>query len=351
MHPSACARRTAPALTLPLALAFALALVLTLLASPARAQASPLKDPALRALADAERYSDLERAAREHAARQPASVDAAVAMALVAADRREPKGLEAAADGARQCTQAQPQAAGCHYALGMVQAMRATQQGMMAALRLAGEVRQSLQRALELEPLLYPARELLMTYYLAAPSMAGGGIDKARALVDAAAALQPDHARLLRSALLAKESRFADAEREIAALKPAADAGFANGLRNAIANLAFAHVSDGRAQQSVPLFERLVHEFPRQAAGPYGLGRAMLALGKPDEAVRLMERARTMDGADRLPIDHRLGEALIAAGNKPAARIALQRFIDNARPGHTNPRNLEAARKLLAELA
>lgn len=70
--------------------------------------------------------------------------------------------------------------------------------------------------------------------------------------------------------------------------------------------------------------------------------------GQPDEAIKAFERARTLEGAERLPIDHRLGQALIAKGDKAGAKAALERFVQNKR---ANPRNIEDARKLLAGLA
>jgi predicted negative regulator of RcsB-dependent stress response len=96
------------------------------------------------------------------------------------------------------------------------------------------------------------------------------------------------------------------------------------------------------------IFEALQRDYPTHAAGPYGLGRVLLEQGQPDDAVKALERARTLDGADRLPIDHRLGQALIAKGDKAGARAALERFVQNKR---ANPRNLDDARKLLAGLA
>ena len=53
------------------------------------------------------------------------------------------------------------------------------------------------------------------------------------------------------------------------------------------------------------------------------------------------------DGADHYPIDHRLGDAYLAKGDKALARDAYERFISNKR---SKPANVESARSSLAKL-
>ena len=71
------------------------------------------------------------------------------------------------------------------------------------------------------------------------------------------------------------------------------------------------------------------------------------AQGQTDEAIRYLERARTLGGAEELPVDHRLGDAYLAKGDKAQAKAAYERFIANKR---ANPANVEEARKSLAKL-
>jgi predicted negative regulator of RcsB-dependent stress response len=95
------------------------------------------------------------------------------------------------------------------------------------------------------------------------------------------------------------------------------------------------------------LYEGLLRHEPTQAAGAYGLGRVHAAIGQYDQAIRVLEWAKMKDGADHYPIDHRLGDAYLAKGDKALARDAYERFISNKR---SKPANVESARSSLAKL-
>jgi hypothetical protein len=72
---------------------------------------------------------------------------------------------------------------------------------MFRAMGMAGDIREAFQKAVELDPSNMDAQFGLMGYYLAAPAIAGGGIDKARdqaraiARVDAAYPSDRAHSR------------------------------------------------------------------------------------------------------------------------------------------------------------
>ena len=92
-------------------------------------------------------------------------------------------------DGARReaalklleaCTARLPNAAMCHYGVGSVLGAQALSQGMLKALGSVGRVRDALARAVELDPLLYAARNALVQFYLVVPGIAGGSAAKAR---------------------------------------------------------------------------------------------------------------------------------------------------------------------------
>ncbi len=81
--------------------------------------------------------------------------------------------------------------------------------------------------------------------------------------------------------------------------------------------------------------------------GAMEAGRVHTKMGQADEAIRNFERAKTMAGADAYPIEHRLGDAYLAKGDKAQAKAAYERFIANKR---ANQANLDDARKSLAKL-
>lgn len=315
------------------------------------AQAQLLQDPQWRSWYAAGRHAELERAALARLAQQPGDAQAAAALAVTAGEFGDARRLQQALDAANACIASQPEAAPCHFARGSVLGVQAVQGGGLTAVRLAGEVRSALAKALELDPQLFEARHGLVQFYLAVPSIAGGSVDKARELAAGALPRQPEQAKLLRAMVALREDRLADAERELNAVQPGDDTGLRNDARELRAQLGNAHFRAKRFAQARAVFEALQREVPRHAVPVYGLGRVAHDEGRFEDAVRLFERARTLDGAARLPIDHRLGQSLIAKGDKLQARSVLERFIASAKERWVNPRNIDDAKKLLAELA
>ena len=74
-----------------------------------------------------------------------------------------------------------------------------------------------------------------------------------------------------------------------------------------------------------------------------------MAAGKKSRSVsaRRLERAKSLLGAEQLPLDHRQGIAWQAKGDKAQARAAFERYLQNRR---ASPNNVEDCRRRLAEL-
>lgn len=324
-----------------------LAAALLLSLSALSAQAAPLKDPQWMAWLDAGKTAELDKAGRAQMQSQPDDAQGYLAVALAAVSSGEAAALDGALKTAEACVARLPQAAPCHYALGSVIGQQAMTASMFKVIGMAGRIRDAFAKAVELDPLFFEARDGLVQYYLMAPSIAGGSVSKAREVVEAVQAKQPEQAKLMRARIAAKEEKWADAERELNAIK-SDDKGLRDEARGVWGQMAFKLMSDKQLAKARPMFEQLVRDYPGHALGPYGLGRVLTETGKADEAVALLERARALEGAAELPIDHRLGIALLAKGDKAGAKAALERFVKNTR---ANPRNLEDAKKRLAELA
>ena len=321
-------------------------------ALPAQAQqAQLLQDPQWRSWYATGRHADLERAALARLAQQPGDAPAVAALALTAEEFGDARRLQQALDAANACIASKPEAAPCHFARGSVLGLQAVQGGGLTAVRLAGDVRAALAKALELDPQFFEARHGLVQFYLAVPSIAGGSVEKARELAAGALPRQPEQAKLLRAMVALKEDRLADAERELASIRAGDDISLLHDQRELKAQLANSHFRAKRLAQARALYESLQREAPALAMPVYGLARVATDEGRLDDAIRLFERARTLDGARRLPVDHRLGQALIAKGDKAQAKLVLERFVASAKERWVNPRNIDDAKKLLAELA
>ena len=311
------------------------------------AAADVLKDPQWQAWLDAGKTADLARAAQARAKAQPDDDQAAVALALAAVDDNDAARLEASLPALQVCADKRPQAV-CSYTLGRVYGQQAMTASVFKMPGLASKTKEQFVKAVEQDPLLFEARSALTQFYVIAPGFAGGSMAKAKELAADAQARQPDQARVLRAMLAMNDKDWAGAERELTAAKPGEDHGLARELRSQWMRLGFEFMEQKNLPKARSIFEALQRDHPTHSAGPYGLARVLTEMSQADEAIKALERARSLEGADRLPIDHRLGQALLAKGDKPGAKAALERFVQNKR---ANPRNVDEARKLLATLA
>jgi len=330
-------------LSAPARIAALLGTSLVLCTSPARAQM--FRDSALQALHLAERPAELQRTARERLAAQPGDTQAVLALALAALAANDGPARQQAITRAETCTQEQPQAAVCHYALGTVMGVQAMSEGLLKAARSAGTVKTALTQAQALEPGWFPARSALVEFYLLAPGMMGGSVSKAQEL--ARGAPTPDQARVLQARVDLQAGRSEVAIQVLAGLLTSSDPELADDAVQWGMQAGMRLVSEGQGAKAQPFFERLLRERPASAGGPYGLARVRSESGAHLEALKLLDQSAAGKGAAVLPIDYRRGIALQALGRSDEARAALNRFVG---AGKGQKASLEDARKRLEQL-
>jgi TolA-binding protein len=324
-----------------------LLLPLLALSAGAPAWAQLLTTPQWATWADNGQAEELARAAEARLRSQPDDAEALVAHALALLAEGDLQQLGAAEQSVRRCIQRQPQQAICYAAMATVQGLEIVEGGALKAISLAGPIRSNLLRALELDPLLFSARVALLQFYVKVPAVAGGGMAKARELAQAAQQRQPEHAKLLFALLAGHDKHWDEMERALQSVKAGNDAGLNAALRDGWYELGMQFVFDQHFARAKAIFEHLQRDYPGHAIGPFGLARLAAAEHRFDESGRQFERARGLAGAQRLPLDYRLGLMLMEKGDKAQARVALQRFVEHKRGA---PKNLDDARKRLAEL-
>lgn len=101
-----------------------------------------------------------------------------------------------------------------HLWLGRIYGEKADRAGVFAAAGLAKKVRTSFERAVELDPGSWEARTDLAEFYCDAPSIVGGGKDKAREQADALMSLNPAMAHWVAARIAERNKDAAEAERE-----------------------------------------------------------------------------------------------------------------------------------------
>lgn len=313
-------------------------------------QAAVFKDAQWESLHEAGKFTELEQLAQRRLKTHPADAEAraALVLGLSLADPADAQRLEAGAQQARLCTEQHPNVAVCHLAAAQNLGMQLLNMGMVKAMRGVGRLKDLWIRTLELEPTSVMARVQLAKLYVTLPGMMGGSLSKAQELEAAVRGSQPETARIIRVHLLAEARQWAEMEAELLTFKPGKDSAMLEEARDATLQLALNFLKDGKdLAKAKSLCESLQRDQPSWAAGFYGAARVQAAQGRPDEAIRLFERAKTLAGADAYPIDQRLGDTLMAKGDKAQAKAAYERFIANKR---ANPANVEAVRKSLAKL-
>lgn len=98
--------------------------------------------------------------------------------------------------------------------LGRVYGEKADRAGFMSAAGIAKKVRSAFERAVELDPKNWQARTDLAEFYIDAPSIVGGGKDKARQQADALMPINPAMSHWVAARIAEKNKDIAEAERE-----------------------------------------------------------------------------------------------------------------------------------------
>lgn len=130
--------------------------------------------------------------------------------------------------GIHACEQASkldPQTGVYHLWLGRAYGEKADRSGMFSAARLAKKVRESFERAVELDPTNWKARADLAEFYVEAPGVMGGSKDKALKQAAAIAPMNPAMAHWVAAQVAEKDKDAATAEREYRAAIVASHSG------------------------------------------------------------------------------------------------------------------------------
>lgn len=310
------------------------------------ASAQMLKDPALEALYQADRFDDLQRAAAARVAAQPDDAQAVLGVALAALARDDAPARLAAIQRAEACIGKQPKAAPCQYALGTVLGIQAMSEGMFKAARSVGTIRDALQAAHEIEPAWFPARSALSEFYLLAPGMMGGSASKAAEL--ARSAPKPEQVRLLQARAAAQEKKFEQALQLFMALPAELEPVVAEDARAWATQCVLVMAGTGQAAKAQPLAEKMAREHARHAQPAYALARVRAEAGAHEEALKLYEQAAALKGADELPTGYRIGVELHELGRKAEAKAAFTRYLASGK----GPKGAkDDAKKRLEQLA
>jgi len=231
---------------------------------------------------------------------------------------------EQALAAAEKATKLAPDSAQSFYWLGNAYGARIGEVGMLSKMGMAPKLRDAFERTVKLDPDQLQARSALIEFYLQAPGMIGGGIDKARA--QATEIFKRDKAQGFMA-----QGRIAVHEKNSAQALKFYEAALATKPGDAGVRLAVA-IAYQQLERWADAFKHLrawTAEDPKAGAAWYQTGRASALSGLfLDEGIAGLQRYMTLPHGKNEPQQqhalYRLGQIHAKAGRKDKARIALQ---------------------------
>ncbi len=199
--------------------------------------------------------------------------------------------------------------------LGRAQGRKAAKANPLSAFALARKARSSFETAVAIDGADLPALTDLGEFYVNAPSIVGGGLDKARALVPRIMALSPrrGHQLLARIAEKAGDLKGAEAELRLAGRSP-----------EALVDLGYFLVQHNRVEEAVPVLTSAIEaDRAHDAALVDAAGTLTLAGRSPQLAVRALREYLSSpaksDAAPAFKVHLQLGDLLTRSGDRAAA--------------------------------
>jgi predicted Zn-dependent protease len=199
--------------------------------------------------------------------------------------------------------------------------------GMFKKMSLARQMKAEFERAVAEDPKSIPARAALVEFYMQAPSIVGGGKDKAIDEAKQISGLDPVEGRYAMASVDLNQKLFADAEQEYKAAI-AADPKRAKSY----VQLAFVYIADKKDSETPALFKQAVEADPNYLPGYFGVARSDLLAGQNfDEAERFFKKYLTRwpeEGDPSLANAHwRLGQVYEKQGKKDLAIAEWQEAL------------------------
>lgn len=212
---------------------------------------------------------------------------------------------------------------------GRAYGMQADGAGPIAGLHLALKVRNAFEAAVRINPLNGDAVNDLSEYYIQAPSLVGGGFDKAALLADRSQAQLPQNAHRIRAMAAERQKDYDTAEREFRAAASVAN------QPNAWADLGAFY---SRHAQSDKAVEALRRSIALNHAHDATLVDAATTLTEINREPRLAERAfrdylashSKSDAGPAFRVHVQLAKLLRDEGNTADAKIELEQSLELA---------------------
>jgi tetratricopeptide (TPR) repeat protein len=277
------------------------------------------------ALIKAKKYVEVDRAATTKLSAEPNNADALVVKTELILIEGKDSRLDEAAKLAEQCIAAHPKNSECHEALGNVLGTKATRGGFMSAMGYVGKIRDSFQMAVELDPKNFSARNSLMEFYLQAPGIVGGGTSKAKNFIIETNKVNSVAGALLQASLDLKDEKYDKAEAAVLTANIGGVEALASMHRNVMSKLGHGYVNAKRFSDGERIFHEFSLRYPDNAAGFYGMGKALQEQGKIKEAIPQLEKSIVLEASAFAY--YRIGKCWQTLSEKTKAVAAFEKAL------------------------
>ncbi|MFN9030025.1 MAG: tetratricopeptide repeat protein [Betaproteobacteria bacterium] len=289
------------------------------------------QSPALDAAFDRFDFPAVEREAQRLLAINSSDATGLIALARLGAQVGD-KALYPGVAAAERCVEAHPQNAQCHGALGQTLGRKAVEAGMLAGVRYAGRIRSSFERAVQLAPHSLEARLDLNSYYLMAPALVGGGVDKARRNTQEFARLQPALAELAWAQIEVTEDKLAEAAARLERMPVPEERVARAAWIETMEGVGYQHLRHKRFEDAQRAFELGAQKLPRQAEFARGLGRVAQEQKQFERARKHFDHALSLAPAPDARIYFRLAQVLEQLARPAEALRHYEQARSIARP-------------------
>jgi tetratricopeptide (TPR) repeat protein len=208
--------------------------------------------------------------------------------------------------------------------LGTAYSVKGTAANPLSRMSLLGSLKHAMERSIELDSSNVEARINLLQFYLQAPAIMGGGVDKAREQAAAIMARNPYQGRLQNASIAENQKDSITAERTLRDL----GAAFPDSSAPAV-QFAIYYYTAKRYDDAFRVLEDRLRRSPNDGAALYQLGRVgAVSSTKLDRAQWALDRFLQMPhkrGTPSVAAAHwRVGMIAEAKGDRAAARAAYE---------------------------
>jgi tetratricopeptide (TPR) repeat protein len=232
-----------------------------------------------------------------------------------------------------------------HYWLGTGYGIKASNSNMFTAMRMAPKMKSEMEKAIELNAKNLEARQALFQYLMQAPSIIGGGIDKAKALAQETIKLDEATGRGMMARIYAKEEKFELADEEVKKVVALSKSTINSKIGDLYNEFGYFYIRMKRYDDAIHQFKKYIEVEPDNPNGHDSLGDGYFAKGLYDEAIAEYKKAVQMDPNFTASI-YNLGHAYEKKGLKDEALKYYNQCVNL----NSNDRFAKKAKEKIKEL-